>query len=339
MFTRHHRIPVKVALVALVAGVLFLCLGGMTACSDQVLGETPETVSVGHTPKETEDSLHLGGETSGSIGLPSVGDPYADAPHVLYAHFLDTGKSDAILLRLDDTVILMDTGETDDYPAIDAALKTYGITAIDYLIITHFDNDHIGTAATVLKNYPVGEVYMPDYVRDSRLYRTMVDVLDNILTDTAVHRVTEDVTIELDYGSVRINPTHLYENGLTLGSDGEGTVQENNFSLVTVVEFGEVKLLLTGDAEEDRMAEFNALGETADYDLIKTPHHGSYYKSFGATLDAAKPRYCVVCTDSTDFVEASLVTKMRSVAAAAYYTCNGAVTFTTDGQSMVLTQD
>lgn len=318
-----------------------ICLGGLFGCSDQVLGEVPGTVAIhdsGNGPLQLETDP---AETGNSIGLISPSDPFAGANHVLRADFLRTGASDAILLRLDDTVILIDTGETDDYGKISGKLNECGITAIDYLILTHFDNDHIGTASRILKDYTVRTVYMPDYVRDSRLYRGLEDVLGLLADTTVTHRLTEDVRLTFDWGSIWINPTRLYEAGITLGADAEGAVEENNFSLITSVYFGDIRLLFTGDAEEERMAEFNALfdGETYDYDLVKTPHHGGYDKSFGTALEACRPRYCVVCLDNEDAVEGMLKTKMISVAAAAYYTCNGNIFFTTDGVSMVMIQN
>ena len=143
---------------------LLLCVIGVTAlgCSGQLLGEETTTAKpVETTAAETET-------TGFTVG--GVVDPLAfmeGAEHTMYAEFLNTGKSDSILIRMDDQVILVDTGDDDDYNAIKAKLDGYGINTIDYLIITHYDNDHIGAADDVLKNYTVKMVYAPDYVRNS----------------------------------------------------------------------------------------------------------------------------------------------------------------------------
>jgi len=231
----------------------------------------------------------------------------------------------------------VDTADSDDYDLLKTKLTGYGIETIHHLIITHFDNDHIGSAAGVIKDFGVENVYAPDYVRDSGLYRSMMAAIESRSAFTTLHRVTEDVEINLDYGRLWINPTHLYPSGEVLGQDSpDAAVEENNFSLITSVYFGEASLLLLGDAEADRMAEFNALfaeGEYPTYTLVKTPHHGSYDKHLGASLTAVRPRYCVVCTDIEDKVEAGLVTSMRASGAAAYYTYNGEITFSTDGSA------
>lgn len=292
-----------------------------------------ESVGSGHISLETEP------QTGGSlvIGGQDPEEMFKDSPHVMHAEFLKTGESDSILIRMDNTVVLVDTADSDDYSALKAKLTEHGITTIDYLIISHFDNDHIGAAAGIIKDFNVTNMYVPDYVRDSGLYHSMMSAVEAKEEGITLHRVTEDVEITLDYGRLWINPTHLYPSGEVLGSDDAGTaVEENNFSLITSVYFGEVSMLLTGDAEEDRMAEFNALfaeGDYPAYTLVKTPHHGDYDKSTGVCLSAARPRYCVVTTDAENKVNAGLVTSMRASGAAAYYTYGGEITFSSDGSA------
>ena len=247
---------------------------------------------------------------------------------------------DASYGRATKTVILMDTGEADDYPAISRKLTEYGITTIDYLIISHYDNDHIGTVSKILQSYTVKNLYMPDYVRNSNLYSRMMSTLE-VMPDVAVHRPTEDVRIELPYGSLWINPTGLYAPGVTLGSDDAHALEENNYSLITSVYFGEVSLLLAGDAEQDRITEFmETAGVELSYDVIKIPHHGGYDKALGNLLrENSGLRYCMVHAGSKGLVEASLVTAMRTSGAAAKFTYDGDIAFATDGTSMTVNQN
>ncbi len=335
----------RVAVCLLAAVLLSLCVALLGACSGEIYDPTQGSLSLeegsgnSHGNGNGQYELPTEAPTGSVIEMPSV-DPFENATHVLRADFLNTGNSDAILLRLDDTVILVDTGESDDYARISGKLDEYGITAIDYLIISHFDNDHIGTVAQILQNYTVKTVYMPDYVRDSSLYRRMMSTLE-VLAGTAVHRLTEDVRIDLSYGSLWINPTKLYKPGLTLGSDNTHAAEENNYSLITSVEFGEISLLFAGDAEQDRLTEFmTALGDSCAYDVIKIPHHGGYDKALGDLLRMNTGlRYCMVHAGSESLVEASLVTAMRTSGAAAKFTYDGGIRFGTDGVSMVVEQE
>ncbi len=283
--------------------------------------------------------------TGSTIVIPTT-DPFERAEHVMRVDFLEVGDADAILIRMDDTVVLVDTGESNDYNTISRALTGYGIARIDHLILSHFDNDHIGTVSPLLQHYEVAAVYMPDYIRDSRLYRNMMTALDAAVADggTIVRRLhDEDVRIELDYGSLWINATGLYERGQTLGSDDSHALEENNYSLITSVYFGETALLLTGDAEQDRLTEFCSHPDTAvsHYHVVKIPHHGKYDKALTTLLQSVKLdiRYCVVSVGKAELVEASLVTAMRGAGARAFFTYDGPARFATDGVTMQMEQD
>lgn len=328
----------------------------LTSCSDQVLNPNGTIGTAGETLALIEGSV---ADSDGLITLPPVTeeptepvaiiggtDPYENAPHRMYVDFLCTGASDCILIRMDDKVLLVDTGETDDYGTIRERLDGYGITTIDYLILTHYDNDHIGTAWQVLADYTVREVYMPDYVRASSLYRKLMEQLSSPACGARVHRLyATDVELDLGYGQVWINATAMadYAPGQAIGSDEDNDVnEENNYSLITSITFGSARLLLTGDAEQDRMAEFlplcTARGFTS-YDVIKIPHHGrSDDKAILSAIGDLLPRYCVVCTDSEASLSGALVTRMKAVGAGRYYTYDGTVTFSTDGTGKTMTQ-
>lgn len=360
MSMRWKRGRTVIAIAGALAGLL-LCL---SACSDAILNPdgsisyvgtatletletlTPLTPQSSETEPATETVTET--ETASTLVIRPSNDSFPDAEHTLYADFLDTGKSDCSLLRIDGKVILVDAGEKDDATRIKQMLDGYGITHIDHLIFTHFDNDHIGSAETVLKQYSVGEVYMPDYVRDSKLYRKMNTALAAAAGQgTTVHRLhAEDVELDLGYGHIWINATGLsgYEPGQILGADEDNeATDENNFSLITAVTFGDQTMILCGDAEGERMAEYLPLATSrgiTSCTLLKIPHHGaSADKGLLEAVRTWKPRYCVVCVDDARNVIGAIVTSMKSVGAGRYYTSDGCVSFSTDGTGAVVTQN
>ncbi len=330
---------------------VLLCL---CACSDEILLPSGESLSINgwETRAPSEDGttgdlvieVPTEEETFPDIIITPGGDPFENAAHVLRADFLNVGDADTILLRMDGVNVLIDTGETADYSTIHEALAKYEISVIDHLIITHYDNDHIGSARSVLTDFTVKNVYMPAYIRDSRLYRNMMSMLDALVAEgsTAVHRLTEDVRLDLGYGQVWINPTRLYESELTLGTDDSHDLQENNYSLITSVTFGDISLLLAGDAEGERMAEFvTHMGDAEpSYDVLKVPHHGRYDKQLSDFLRAETGhlRYCVVSVGSASLVENSLITALRATGAGQYFTYNGHIRIATDGSTMTVEQ-
>ncbi len=348
IFHSHRRPMWRGFLCLMAAALVLLCL---PACSDQVLGPNGEIIDVGKPSGGDstagglviDDPVATEPETFEGIILPST-DDFSDAEHVLRVDFLNVGDADSILLRMDDVVILIDTGESADYSVIRTALADYGITTIDHLILTHYDNDHIGSARSILHDYTVKNVYMPEYIRSSGLYRNMVAMLEVRVSDgtTVAHRLTEDLHLDLGYGQVWINPTRLYEPGLTLGSDDSHDLQENNYSLITSITFGEIRLLFTGDAEGERIAEYiGVMGDAMPaIHVLKIPHHGGFDKELGDFLRAVKGelRYCIVSVSAEALVDASLNTALKSAGAGRYYTYNGHIRFATDGVRMNMEQ-
>lgn len=352
------------SVIALLMGALIVVLGG---CTDRVLVDGAVSVlgentlgildagsegvggvltvpdGTGTTPVVTLPRDEIEPEPYDPAAHP---DAYSDSEHQMYVEFLNTGKSDCILIRMDDKVILVDTGESEgdveDYGRIKGRLAGYGITVIDCLILTHYDNDHIGSAYRVLRDYTVKTVYMPDYVRNSSRYRAMMEMLDAVEDRTVVKRLhDEEITVDMGYGSLSINASALYERGEIAASSGdsESTADENDYSLITSVYFGETSLLLLGDAERARMEEFKETC-TESYDLVKTPHHGGTDQGLRQFLYAATPTYCVVCTDDATQIQAQLATDMTNLCGADnwYVTCNGTVRLSTNGTDITVEQ-
>ena len=77
----------------------------------------------------------------------------------------DVGQGDAIVLRSNDTVVVIDVGE---FPAdITRCLAMLGVGDIDLLVITHFDKDHVGAWPAVIDR--VSEVWIGDITSDKEL--------------------------------------------------------------------------------------------------------------------------------------------------------------------------
>ena len=76
-------------------------------------------------------------------------------PNALTVSLLRAGKADAIILLSDSQAVLIDTGEKDDGQKIIEVLEENGIKEIEAMIITHYDQDHVGGAAAVLDEISV----------------------------------------------------------------------------------------------------------------------------------------------------------------------------------------
>lgn len=241
--------------------------------------------------------------------------------------FLDTGKSDCIVIEAGDSVVLNDTADADDAAAICAYLDERGTTRIEYVILSHFDKDHIGSAADLLYRYEVGCVLMPDYEEDSDAYLSLMRAVEE--TDTAYERLQKDVSFTVEGISFYVDAPHEsgYEN-------------DNNYSLITCVTNGKNRFLLMGDAKKIRTEEFLSSAAAKErYDLIKMPHHGNYTKNLETLFEAAKPRCAVLTADPERLrVEEETVALLNEYKCEVYYTDEGVVTAVSDGESVRVEQ-
>lgn len=319
-------------LIALVCAALALCI---CACSGEVLQEG----SPGGTGQL--GTGEIGGtqpSSGGNAGSLNPGNAFEGAEHLLTLRVLETGKSDCMLLQLDGTVIMIDTADADDYGEISDTLESLGISRIDYLILTHFDNDHIGSAAKIIEEFEVAEVYMPNYVRDSGLYRSLLSALEQNAARTTVHKLNDDTTVALPVGSLWINVSRVYPE-LSHEEPIPEDSMDNDLSLICGLTLGDFSALFMGDAEKARCEDFLAQTQyTGQYDFVKLPHHGSHNKALRDILTTCGVKYGVICSDALANIENEVVLLMRNLNALTYFSYNGTMVLRTDGDVVECTQ-
>ena len=70
-------------------------------------------------------------------------------------------------------------------------------------MLSHYDKDHIGSAAALVRAYPVGQILGPDYEEDS-MYLTLLKRAAEE-RNTPFRRLTENYTVETENGSFTLN--------------------------------------------------------------------------------------------------------------------------------------
>ncbi len=86
--------------------------------------------------------------------------------------FLGVGKGDCVVLWEKDFAVVIDTGYQDTGEMTLNFLKEKNIDKIDALVITHFDMDHIGGAATLMYNMEIDKICVPDYQVSTPYYQS-----------------------------------------------------------------------------------------------------------------------------------------------------------------------
>ena len=184
-----------------------------------------------------------------------------------FISFIDVNQGDSILVSTNfkKNNILIDTGNVDSKNEVIKYLHYQGISKIDCLIITHFDDDHCANIDSLVKTFKIKNIISSDINSD---YKYTI-----IKKDTS-----------FNFGSFKFNlipPKKIYEKA-------------NNNSLVILLEIKKTKFLLTGDIEEQREEELinNKLIRNIDY--LKVAHHGSKTSSNINLLKEINPKVAII---------------------------------------------
>ena len=91
--------------------------------------------------------------------LPAT--PSAQSPKPLDIYFIDVeGGQATLFVTPSGESMLIDTGHPGngdrDVNRVLATIKQAGLTKLDYLLVTHYHNDHVGNAAAIAARIPVG---------------------------------------------------------------------------------------------------------------------------------------------------------------------------------------
>lgn len=239
--------------------------------------------------------------------------------------FFDVGKADAIVLQTETGTVVIDTGEKGDGKKISNLLNENGTSVIDYLIITHFDKDHVGGAAKLLNNFEVRNVLTPNYEGTTDEYDKYCKILGE--KNIQPTKLTEDIKFTLDDAEFTVYAPK---------KDFYGDDDENDFSLVTKVVHHKNTLLFTGDAMEQRLDEIMDIGRCT---LLKVPYHGRKLNNFDDFLGKVKPKCAVVCTSAAEF-SGKMQDLLKKHKIATYATCfNGSITAVSNGSSISFTTE
>jgi beta-lactamase superfamily II metal-dependent hydrolase len=241
------------------------------------------------------------------------------------ATVLDSGKSDAIILRSENHTVIIDCGEKSDSDKVLDYLDENNITYVDYLFITHFDKDHVGGAAKVIKKTEIGEIITPDYegsVSEYDKYKEAVS--EKGITPTLL---TENMTFTLDDVLFEVYPPmkQSYEEG------------DNDYSLAISVTHGENSFLFAGDAEKERINEFTKQFNLK-HDFLKVPHHGRLEDNSEKFLNSVKPSYAVITCGKNDMPSDEILEMLNNIGCEVYLTTDGTVEVVSDGESINISQ-
>lgn len=206
----------------------------------------------------------------------------------LNLYCFQAGKADALLIWNEAGAVLIDTGVTGYGKTIVEKMTELGLERLDALILTHFDNDHVGGAKKVLISFPVGTVYQSNYPRDSSAYEKYLKALtENNITPVTV-RETQTFTLGDAVFTINAPKQEVYSED-----------PSNNSSLIVTVQHGENRILLCGDAEDQRMTEF-LQKDPGSCTLVKMPHHGAWQTTLTSLIEKTQPAWALITSSDEE---------------------------------------
>ena len=248
----------------------------------------------------------------------------AESPGNLEVHFLDVGQADCTLIKCDGYTMLIDAGEDDQGTKIQNYLKKQGVEKLDYLVLTHPDSDHIGSADVILTKFETDTVFMSDFEKETRIY---IDLLQ-LMKDSQIEYLTPEVGDIYPLGSASFQilaPNDEYED-------------PNNTSIALLLTHGENSFLFTGDAEKSAEKDMLDNGLNLAADVFHAGHHGSKTSNTEDFMDAVNPQYVVIscgADNSYGLPDAEVLNRFRQNGIKVYRTDEqGTIVVSSDGRKI-----
>jgi competence protein ComEC len=264
-----------------------------------------------------------------------VGEPVLrHAGGTVELHLLDVGQGDAIALRtgagrwiLVDAGRIWSTGDAGRSVVVPYVAHRGGAVAL--FVLSHPHADHVGGAASVFTALRPGRFLDPGYVGGTPSYlAALKEAHADAIPWERVHPgdsiVVDDVVL----------------TALAPDSSWAAQLDDANLaSTVLLVRVGDVRILLTGDAEaqEEEWLLAHARGALAA-DVLKVAHHGSATSTGPAFLEAVHPRIALVSVGARNTYghpDAAVMSSLAAAGAAVLRTdLLGTVIVRTDGRAI-----
>jgi len=240
----------------------------------------------------------------------------------LQIYFVDVeGGQATLFVTPDKHSLLVDTGwpgnDGRDADRIVSAAKLAGIDRIDYVLLTHYHDDHSGGVPQLVDRIPVGTFLDHGENIDTKPGSRTVEIWNayqKVLATGKYKHITAKPGDVFPIGSMKATVISSDGNAIEHNLPGGGEKNqycditenkpndrsENSHSLGVLINFGKLKILDLGDLtwEKERMfmCPVNRIGKV---DILVVSHHGFRPSSSHALVDGIHPRVAIMDNAAT----------------------------------------
>ena len=251
---------------------------------------------------------------------------------------LDVGQGDGLFLRSPKgTICLIDAGSTSEKNIgeyrILPYLKYEGVTVLDYVILTHLDEDHMSGVRELLelqdtfKGIKIRQILFPEIANPDEKYLEIWNLAKE-----------KNVTVGTIGAGDKIKEEN-FEISCIYPIKGRRTEDKNNSSTVLQVSYQDFSMLLSGDLGFDGEEELLQMGALRDVDVWKVSHHGSKYSGSENFLQSINPQLSLISVGRNSYGHPNeeLLERIHAVGSMAETTLeHGALMIESDGKTFSL---
>ncbi len=226
-------------------------------------------------------------------------DKLSSVPADFSVHYIDVGQGDSTLIEFDDGKnMLIDCGPASSSEKVTSYISGLGIDTIEYFLITHPDEDHIGSGDKVFEQFEVKNFYRPMFRSRSEDTPSAYPLQDTKIYDTVItyaKREHDEQNCNIFYSSDAISIQGENYTVSFLYPSQQPVSDTNQSSAIVLADLDGVKFLFTGDAEKKQEESVvTQYGSMINVDVLKIGHHGSNSSTSEVFLNATSPQYGVI---------------------------------------------
>lgn len=236
--------------------------------------------------------------------------------------FVDVGQGDASIIEFPDGKTMLIDTPTGKSEVVKSTLRADGRSTIDWLVATHPDADHIGGLDGIISSMDIGSIWAPEANSSTQTYTRFLTSISN-----------KGMGIEPAYAGRQIATGENYSIDILWPQQGASYSEDNAYSVVIKVTYGQNTFLFTGDAPVEAQ---NTCVE-GHVDVLKVSHHGSASGMSSALAAKLTPAIAVLSYGKNSYGHPTQVVldALSSVGAQVYGTyAHGTVTVVSNGKDV-----